>query len=49
MPEIWDVEDQENRGKLPLCTLLSIDSRPHFTTMFENKVYKVLKIPKDAK
>ncbi|XP_041758878.1 probable C-mannosyltransferase DPY19L1 [Coregonus clupeaformis] len=49
MPEIWDVEDQENRGKLPLCTLLSIDSRPHFTTMFQNKVYKVLKIPKDAK
>uniref|UniRef100_A0A8C8F213 C-mannosyltransferase DPY19L1 n=1 Tax=Oncorhynchus tshawytscha TaxID=74940 RepID=A0A8C8F213_ONCTS len=49
MPEIWDVEDQENRGKLPLCTLLSIDSRPYFTTMFENKVYKVLKIPKDAK
>uniref|UniRef100_A0A4W5K8N9 Dpy-19 like C-mannosyltransferase 1 n=1 Tax=Hucho hucho TaxID=62062 RepID=A0A4W5K8N9_9TELE len=49
MPEIWDVEDQENRGKLPLCTLLSTDSRPHFTTMFENKVYKVLKIPKAAK
>uniref|UniRef100_A0A674DAM2 Dpy-19-like 1, like (H. sapiens) n=1 Tax=Salmo trutta TaxID=8032 RepID=A0A674DAM2_SALTR len=49
MPEIWDVEDQENRGKLPLCTLLSIDSQPHFTTMFENKFYKVLKIPIAAK
>ncbi|KAK6323568.1 hypothetical protein J4Q44_G00059070 [Coregonus suidteri] len=49
MPKIWDVEDQENRGKLPLCSLLSIDSWPHFTTMFENKVYKVLKIPKAAK
>ncbi|XP_045565163.1 probable C-mannosyltransferase DPY19L1 [Salmo salar] len=49
MPEIWDVEDQENRGKLPLCTLLSIDSQPYFTTMFENKFYKVLKIPIAAK
>ncbi|KAL0984840.1 hypothetical protein UPYG_G00148940 [Umbra pygmaea] len=49
MPEIWDVEDPENAGKVPLCTLMSRDSRPYFTTVFENNVYKVLKVPKAAK
>ncbi|XP_056142073.1 dpy-19-like 1, like [Lampris incognitus] len=49
MPEIWDVEDPQNAGKVPLCTLISRDSRPHFTTVFYNNVYKVLKVPKAAK
>ncbi|XP_026861180.1 dpy-19-like 1, like isoform X1 [Electrophorus electricus] len=46
MPEIWDVEDPHNVGRTPLCTLMSRDSRPHFTTVFQNNVYKVLKVPK---
>ncbi|NXR45448.1 D19L1 mannosyltransferase, partial [Hippolais icterina] len=47
MPEIWDVEDPANRGKIPLCTLMSKDSRPYFFTVFENSNYRVLKIPKE--
>ncbi|XP_062320745.1 dpy-19-like 1, like [Osmerus eperlanus] len=48
MPEIWDVEDPQNTGKVPLCTFISRDSRPHFTTVFQNNVYKVLEVPKAA-
>ncbi|KAM9431794.1 dpy-19-like 1, like isoform 2-T2 [Clarias gariepinus] len=48
MPEIWDVEDPVNAGKTPVCTLLSRDARPHFTTVFHNSVYKVLRVPKAA-
>ncbi|KAM6338561.1 protein C-mannosyl-transferase DPY19L1 [Podargus strigoides] len=47
MPEIWDVEDPANSGKIPLCTLMSEDSRPYFITIFENSNYRVLKIPKE--
>ncbi|KAJ7415798.1 hypothetical protein WISP_75859 [Willisornis vidua] len=47
MPEIWDVEDPANRGKIPLCTLMSQNSRPYFITVFENSNYRVLKIPKE--
>ncbi|XP_053815944.1 probable C-mannosyltransferase DPY19L1 [Vidua chalybeata] len=47
MPEIWDVEDPANRGKIPLCTIMSKDSRPYFITVFENSNYRVLKIPKE--
>ncbi|XP_028327166.1 dpy-19-like 1, like [Gouania willdenowi] len=46
MPEIWDVEDPENMGKTPLCTHMSRNSRPHFTTVFSNDIYKVLKVSK---
>ncbi|MBN3305496.1 D19L1 mannosyltransferase, partial [Amia calva] len=49
MPEIWDVEDPEHAGKIPLCTILGRDSRPHFTTLFQNNIYKVLKVSKTAK
>ncbi|XP_028835868.1 dpy-19-like 1, like [Denticeps clupeoides] len=49
MPEIWDLGDQENAGKIPLCTILSRDSQPHFKTVFQNTVYKVLKVPKASK
>lgn len=44
MPEIWDVEDPENAGKPPLCNLLVKDPTPHFTTVFQNSVYKVLEV-----
>uniref|UniRef100_A0A8C4KIR4 Dpy-19 like C-mannosyltransferase 1 n=1 Tax=Dromaius novaehollandiae TaxID=8790 RepID=A0A8C4KIR4_DRONO len=47
MPEIWDVEDPTNSGKIPLCNLMSKDSRPHFIMVFENSNYKVLKVPKE--
>ncbi|KAM4600496.1 dpy-19-like 1, like [Polymixia lowei] len=49
MPEIWDVEDPQNAGRVPLCSLVSRDSRPHFTTVFYNNIYKILKVPKVAK
>ncbi|KAG7216433.1 hypothetical protein INR49_001919 [Caranx melampygus] len=49
MPEIWDTEDPENIGKIPLCTHMSRNSRPHFTTVFSNDIYKVLKVPKVTK
>lgn len=44
MPEIWDVEDPANAGRPPLCNLLVKDSKPHFTTVFQNSVYKVLEV-----
>lgn len=49
MPEIWDVEDPQNVGKVPLCTHMSRNSRPHFTPVFSNDIYKVLKVPKAPK
>ncbi|XP_049439282.1 dpy-19-like 1, like isoform X4 [Epinephelus fuscoguttatus] len=49
MPEIWDIEDPHNVGKVPLCTHMSRSSRPHFTTVFSNDIYKVLKVPKATK
>ncbi|KAM4874277.1 protein C-mannosyl-transferase DPY19L1 isoform 2-T2 [Thomomys bottae] len=47
MPEIWDVEDPGNAGKTPLCSVLVKESRPHFTTVFQNSVYKVLEVVKE--
>lgn len=49
MPEIWDVEDPQNVGKVPLCNHMSRNSRPHFNTVFSNDIYKVLKVPKVSK
>ncbi|XP_072427109.1 dpy-19-like 1, like isoform X1 [Chiloscyllium punctatum] len=46
MPEIWDVEDAHNAMKPPLCSILSKSPAPHFTPVFQNDVYKVLKIKK---
>lgn len=44
MPEIWDLEDEENQRKEPLCTLLKQNPGPHFKRVFRNSVYDVLKI-----
>ena len=44
MPEIWDVEDEANRGKEPTCTLLRKKASPHFTRVFRNEHYDVLKL-----
>ncbi|XP_058504269.1 dpy-19-like 1, like [Solea solea] len=49
MPEIWDIEDPENVGKIPLCTLMAKNSRPHFTTVFSNNIYEVLKVTKELR
>uniref|UniRef100_A0A3Q2UG00 Dpy-19-like 1, like (H. sapiens) n=1 Tax=Fundulus heteroclitus TaxID=8078 RepID=A0A3Q2UG00_FUNHE len=49
MPEIWDVENPENVGKIPFCTHLSRNSRPYFNTVFSNDIYKVLKFSKDLR
>nr|XP_032634611.1 probable C-mannosyltransferase DPY19L1 isoform X5 [Chelonoidis abingdonii] len=47
MPEIWDVEDPANAGKIPLCNLMSKDPRPYFNTVFQNSVYRILKVTRE--
>ncbi|XP_049749724.1 probable C-mannosyltransferase DPY19L2 [Elephas maximus indicus] len=44
MLEIWDVEDPSNAANPPLCSILLKDGRPYFTTVFQNSVYRVLKV-----
>ncbi|XP_006832332.1 PREDICTED: probable C-mannosyltransferase DPY19L2-like [Chrysochloris asiatica] len=44
MLEIWDVEDPSNAANPPLCSILLKDGRPYFTTVFQNSMYRVLKV-----
>ncbi|XP_054427284.1 probable C-mannosyltransferase DPY19L2 [Pteronotus mesoamericanus] len=44
MLEIWDLEDPSNAASPPLCSILLKDARPYFTTVFQNSMYRVLKI-----
>uniref|UniRef100_A0A8C7ENX9 Dpy-19 like 2 n=1 Tax=Neovison vison TaxID=452646 RepID=A0A8C7ENX9_NEOVI len=44
MLEIWDVEDPSNTANPPLCSVLLKDGRPYFTTVFQNSMYRVLKV-----
>uniref|UniRef100_A0A6J0TCD5 Protein C-mannosyl-transferase DPY19L1 n=1 Tax=Pogona vitticeps TaxID=103695 RepID=A0A6J0TCD5_9SAUR len=44
MAEIWDLEDTINAGKVPLCNVMSRNSRPYFRTVFNNNVFKVLEV-----
>ncbi|XP_062970592.1 probable C-mannosyltransferase DPY19L2 [Cynocephalus volans] len=44
MLEIWDVEDPSSAANPPLCSVLLKDSRPYFTTVFQNSVYRVLRV-----
>uniref|UniRef100_A0A673UC44 Dpy-19 like 2 n=1 Tax=Suricata suricatta TaxID=37032 RepID=A0A673UC44_SURSU len=44
MLEIWDVEDPSNTANLPLCSILLKDPRPYFSTVFQNSMYRVLKV-----
>ncbi|XP_008259852.2 LOW QUALITY PROTEIN: probable C-mannosyltransferase DPY19L2 [Oryctolagus cuniculus] len=44
MLEIWDVEDPSNAANPPLCSILLKDPRPYFTTVFQNSMYRVLKV-----
>ncbi|XP_054984498.1 probable C-mannosyltransferase DPY19L2 [Sorex araneus] len=44
MLEIWDLEDPSNAANPPLCSVLLSDAKPYFTTVFQNSVYRVLKV-----
>ena len=44
MAEIWDLEDKDNRGKEPLCSIMQRDPKPYFKRVFKNSVYQVLKV-----
>ncbi|XP_037692989.1 probable C-mannosyltransferase DPY19L2 isoform X2 [Choloepus didactylus] len=44
MLEIWDVEDPSNAANPPLCSILLKDARPYFTTVFQNSMFRVLKV-----
>nr|XP_035109042.2 probable C-mannosyltransferase DPY19L2 isoform X3 [Callithrix jacchus] len=44
MLEIWDVEEPTKAANPPLCSVLLNDARPYFTTVFQNSVYRVLKV-----
>ncbi|XP_059964182.1 probable C-mannosyltransferase DPY19L2 [Mesoplodon densirostris] len=44
MLEIWDVEDPSNSANPPLCSVLLKDERPYFTAVFQNRIYRVLKV-----
>ncbi|XP_046369637.2 probable C-mannosyltransferase DPY19L1 [Haliotis rufescens] len=44
MPEIWDTEDIENRGKTPFCDILRDHPEPYFKQVYMNPVYQVLQI-----
>ncbi|XP_038246045.1 probable C-mannosyltransferase DPY19L1 isoform X1 [Dermochelys coriacea] len=47
MPEIWDVEEPANAGKIPLCNRMSKDPRPYFNPVFQNSIYRVLKVTRE--
>ncbi|XP_039251491.2 protein C-mannosyl-transferase DPY19L1-like [Styela clava] len=44
MPEIWDLEDVEFRGRKPACAVARKNPEPYFTEVFKNKVYTLLKV-----
>ncbi|XP_066485283.1 protein C-mannosyl-transferase DPY19L1-like [Tiliqua scincoides] len=46
-PEIWDIEDLANAGKMPLCNLMIKDSGLYFRTVFKNSVFQVLEVTKE--
>ncbi|PIK41594.1 putative C-mannosyltransferase DPY19L1 isoform X2 [Apostichopus japonicus] len=46
LPEIWDVEDAENRGKEPTCMRLKRNAGPFFKEVFKNSEYTILKLNK---
>ncbi|KAM6156441.1 LOW QUALITY PROTEIN: putative C-mannosyltransferase DPY19L2 [Erethizon dorsatum] len=48
MLEIWDVEDPSNSANPSLCSTLLKDSRPYFTTVFQNTFYRVLEVNQDG-
>nr|XP_023420913.1 probable C-mannosyltransferase DPY19L2 [Cavia porcellus] len=47
MLEIWDLEDPSNSANPSLCSSLLKDARPYFTTVFQNSLYRVLKVNRE--
>lgn len=48
MADIWDVEDVENRGKVPACQRLYEHPEPYFRRVFRNEQYDVLELVKSS-
>ncbi|XP_077978048.1 protein C-mannosyl-transferase DPY19L1-like [Glandiceps talaboti] len=48
LPEIWDLEDVENKGKQPACKQLKRNPEPYFGKVYENSVYTVLTLHPDT-
>uniref|UniRef100_H2ZHL2 C-mannosyltransferase DPY19L1 n=1 Tax=Ciona savignyi TaxID=51511 RepID=H2ZHL2_CIOSA len=46
MPEIWDIEEPEKRGRTPACAVARANPRPWFDIVYKNDVYTVLKVQK---
>ena len=44
MAEIWDVEDEANRGRDKTCLQLHHNPGRHFKRVFRNKHYDVLQV-----
>lgn len=44
MPEIWDLEDVQYRGKAPACEHARNNPEPYFTEVFKNNIYTLLKV-----
>ncbi|XP_021110217.1 probable C-mannosyltransferase DPY19L2 isoform X1 [Heterocephalus glaber] len=47
MLEIWDLEDPSNSANPSLCSTLLRDARPYFTIVFQNTLYRVLKVNRE--
>ena len=44
MADIWDIEDEANRGRERTCTRIYQNPGRHFKRVFRNSVYDVLKV-----
>ena len=44
LPEVWDVEDVENRKKEPCCSVLERGNLGLFKLLYRNDVYTLLKL-----
>lgn len=47
LPEIWDLEDELNRGREAVCSRLRKKPGPFFSNVFHNDVYDVLEVLKE--
>ncbi|XP_074658691.1 protein C-mannosyl-transferase DPY19L1-like [Tubulanus polymorphus] len=48
MPEIWDIEDEENRGNRAVCKDLNNKPSPEFKSVFKNNVYHIMQVEANA-
>ena len=47
MAEIWDLEDEENRDKVPICFEMKKTLAPYFRRAFRNDVYDIVQVIKN--